>query len=47
MNVYISVPSAALRWRLDPELIRRRCFSGRIPGAKRVGGIWLVPATAC
>ncbi|MBQ2858000.1 MAG: AAA family ATPase [Bacteroidaceae bacterium] len=43
---YIDVKSAAIKWQLTERRITTLCRDGRIEGAKKEGGVWLVPATA-
>ena len=41
---YITTGEAARLLRVSPETIRRRCATGRIPGAMRIdSGRWKVP----
>lgn len=45
-NDFITIPTAAKLWRVEPEQIRLRCAEGCIPGARRVSRIWLIPVRA-
>ena len=40
---YISVQTASHEWGLSNQRITRLCREGRIPGAKKEGGNWLIP----
>lgn len=43
---YIDVKRAAVKWQLTERRITTLCRDGRIEGAKKEGGVWLVPETA-
>lgn len=43
---YIDVKSAADRWELTERRVTTLCRSGRIEGAKKEGGLWLIPDRA-
>ena len=43
---YIDVKTAASRWSLTERRITMLCRNGRIAGARKDGGIWLVPQDA-
>lgn len=43
---YIDVKRAASKWQLTERRITTLCRDGRIEGAKKEGGVWLVPETA-
>lgn len=43
---YIDVKTAALRWDLTPKRITTLCRNGRIEGAKKENGLWLIPEDA-
>ena len=43
---YIDVKTAASKWSLTERRITSLCRDGRITGAKKEGGIWLVPQDA-
>lgn len=43
---YIDVKTAASKWELTERRITMLCRDGRIEGAKKEGGVWLVPADA-
>ena len=40
---YVSVQDAARAWSMAERRITALCRSGRIAGAKKVGGSWLIP----
>ncbi len=42
-SAYVSPEEAATYFGLTPETIRRLCRAGKIPGARRVGGVWRIP----
>lgn len=42
----ISVKEAAARWSVTPRYVQMACKDGRIPGAKRWGREWMIPANA-
>ncbi len=43
---YIDVKNAAVKWQLTERRITTLCRDGRIEGAKKEGGVWLVPEDA-
>lgn len=43
---YIDVVTAAEKWGLSEKRIRRLCRAGRIIGARKVGGMWMIPDSA-
>ncbi len=43
---YIDVHTAAKKWNLTERRITTLCRSNRIPGAKKEGKLWLIPASA-
>ena len=43
---YMDVKTAASKWALTDRRITTLCRDGRIEGAKKEGGVWLVPETA-
>ena len=42
----ITVQEAAERWKISTRLVQRYCVDGRIPGARKFGGAWAIPAGA-
>ena len=43
---YMDVKTAAKRWNLTERRLTMLCRNGRIEGAKKEGGIWLIPTNA-
>lgn len=43
---YISVKEAAEQWGLTPRMVVNHCAGGRIEGAQKIAGVWLVPRNA-
>lgn len=43
---YISVRDAAEKWQVSMRLAQRFCAEGRIPGARKIGSSWAIPASA-
>ena len=43
---YLSVSQAAGKWSISPRGIQILCGEGRIPGAMRVGTLWVIPEDA-
>ncbi len=43
---YMDVKTAAARWKLTERRITTLCRDGRIHGAKKEGGLWLIPDNA-
>lgn len=46
MEQYISVAETAERWELTTRRIQLLCNEGRISGAKKQSGVWMIPSTA-
>ena len=46
MNSSLSVRQAAEQWGLSEPQVRRYCAGGRIPGARKEGGVWVLPPDA-
>ncbi len=46
MKGYISVEQASLRWELSMRRVQVLCSEGRVPGAEKIGGTWLIPESA-
>lgn len=42
----LSVSEVAERWGVSGRTVRHYCAKGRVPGAQRIGGVWLVPSDA-
>ena len=43
---YIDVKTASVRWSISERRITTLCRNGRIEGAKKENGIWLIPSVA-
>ena len=43
---YISTIEAGEKWNLSHRRVAILCAEGRIPGVKKVGNTWLIPADA-
>ncbi len=43
---YESADEAARRWGISARWVQALCRSRRIPGAQRLGRVWLIPRTA-
>lgn len=43
---YLSVRQIAEKWEISRRRVQTLCTEGRIPGAKRVGSYWAIPANA-
>ncbi len=41
---YYSTEEVAEYYDVSPDLIRRLCNQGKIPGATRIGRLWRIPA---
>lgn len=46
MEQYISVVETAERWKLTARRIQLLCNEGRIEGAKKQSGVWMIPSLA-
>lgn len=46
MNGYITVKEAAKQWGLSERRVQILCSQGRLHGAKKIGNIWLIPASS-
>ena len=46
MDNYITVQEAAALWQCSPRSVQLVCKAGRIPGARKVSGVWLLPGDA-
>jgi len=42
-SIYVSPEEAARAFSVQPETIRRLCREGKIPGARKIGGVWRIP----
>ena len=43
---YVSVKEAAEQWGLTPRMVAHHCAGGRIAGAQKIAGVWLIPRDA-
>lgn len=43
---YISTIEAGKKWNLSNRRVAILCSEGRIPGVKKIGNTWLIPADA-
>ena len=43
---YVSAKEAAEKWRVNVRVVQSYCQSARIPGAKKYGASWMIPARA-
>ena len=43
---YMTLKEASEKWGVTPRQINYLCASGRIPGAVKMAGVWLIPNTA-
>ena len=46
MMDYMTLKEASEKWGVTPRQINYLCASGRIPGAVKMAGVWLIPKTA-
>ena len=43
---YMTLKEAAEKWGVTPRRVNYYCAAGRIPGAVKMAGVWLIPKTA-
>ena len=43
---YMTLKEAAEKWGVTPRRVNYYCAGGRIPGAVKMAGVWLIPKTA-
>ena len=43
---YMTLKEAAEKWGVTPRRVNYYCAAGRIPGAVKMAGVWLLPKTA-
>ena len=43
---YMSISQAAEKWGITPRRIQVLCKQDRIPGAARIGYVWVIPLDA-
>lgn len=46
MTDYLSIREAAEQWGVSERRVNQFCADGRIEGAKKIGGSWMIPAEA-
>ena len=44
--IFPLLEEASEKWGVTPRQINYLCASGRIPGAVKMAGVWLIPKTA-
>ncbi len=45
-STYMTLKEAAEKWGVTPRRVNYYCAGGRIPGAVKMAGVWLLPKTA-
>ena len=43
---YMTLKEAAEKWGVTPRRVNYYCAAGRIPGAVKMGMVWLIPKSA-
>ena len=43
---YMTLKEAAEKWGVTPLRVNYYCAAGRIPGAVKMAGVWLIPKNA-
>ena len=43
---YLTVRETAEKWNISPRLVQQLCTAGRVPGARKFGKSWAIPADA-
>ena len=43
---YMTLKEAAEKWGVTPRRVNYYCAGGRIPGAVKMAGVWLLPTDA-
>ena len=43
---YMTLKEASQIWKISPRMINYYCSAGRIPGAEKMGTVWLIPKNA-
>ena len=43
---YMTLREAGEKWGISPRQINYYCSDGRIPGAEKMGRVWLIPKNA-
>ena len=44
MMDFLTIKEVAEKWNVTPRRIQKMCADGRIPGAKKFGRDWAIPA---
>ena len=43
---YMTLKEASKQWNVTPRQVNYLCSGGRIPGAVKMAGVWLIPKAA-
>ena len=43
---YMTLKETSEKWNISPRMINYYCSEGRIPGAEKMGTVWLIPKNA-
>ena len=43
---FVSVSDAAFRVGKTPRAVRKQCSLGRVPGARKIGNLWMIPESS-
>ena len=43
---YMTLKETSEKWGISPRMINYYCTEGRIPGAVKMAGVWLIPKEA-
>ena len=43
---YITLKEVSQKWNVTPRQVNYLCAAGRIPGAVKMAGVWLIPKNA-
>ena len=43
---YMTLKEVAEKWGVTPRRVNYYCAAGRIPGAEKMAGVWLIPKNA-
>lgn len=46
MEEFLTIKEIAKQWDITPRRVQKMCAEGRIPGAKKFGRDWAIPADA-
>ena len=44
MEEFLTIKEIAEKWNVTPRRVQKMCAEGRIPGAKKFGRDWAIPA---